>query len=124
MVLVDLVQSVLLVVILVTTQLAGGHQLLDKALEVDIATLLETQQVAVVAQVQWVLIQQHNKMVALVVPVLIHMLTGEVYLQHLPQLVLAFQVPLLVVVVVVVHLHTELLRKHSAVVVVRVMAEQ
>jgi hypothetical protein len=52
------------------------------------------------------------------------MLTGEVYLLHLLQLVLVFQVVLLVVVVQVVHLHTELLRKHLAAAVVRVMAQQ
>jgi hypothetical protein len=40
MVQVELVRVVLLVVLLVTTQLVGGRQLLDKALEVDITPLV------------------------------------------------------------------------------------
>jgi hypothetical protein len=62
--------------------------------------------------------------VVLVVLLLVHIQIGEVYLLHLRQLVLAFQMQLLVVVAEVAHLHTEVLRKHLAVAVVAVMVEQ
>jgi hypothetical protein len=71
-----------------------------------------------------VLIQWQHKMVVLVVLLSVHIQIGEVYLLHLLQLVLAFQALLLAVVVAVVHLHTELLRKHLVAVAVEVTVEQ